>query len=328
MIISWNSTNQCNMYCQHCYRNAGDKNQEELSTEQAKKLIREAAETGFKIFIFSGGEPLLRPDLISLIAYAKERGLRPVLGTNGTLIDLAMAKSLKKAGLMAAGISLDSIDAAKHDHFRSYQGAWSQAIEGMANCHQAGLAFQIHTTVLQWNKEELRDLTDLAHKLGARGHHLFFLVPTGRGVEIEAESLTPEDYEVIISQIMSKQRELPLELKPTCAPQFTRIAKELGIETRFSRGCLAGISYCIVSPRGDVQPCAYLDMQLGNVKEHSLLEIWNNNAVLQRLRSQDYGGKCGACSYTKQCGGCRARAYFYHAGDYMGPDPWCLYQGG
>ena len=328
MIISWNSTNQYNMYCQHCYRNAGNKILDELTTQQAQKLIREAAETGFKIFIFSGGEPLLRPDLIPLVAYAKEKGLRPVLGTNGTLIDLKMAKALKNAGLMAAGISLDSMDASKHDHFRNYQGAWSKAIAGMENCQKAGLAFQIHTTVLQWNQHELGDLTDLAQQLGARGHHLFFLVPTGRGAEIEAESLTPEDYESIINQIMSKQRKISLELKPTCAPQFTRIAHELGVDTRFSRGCLAGISYCIISPLGDVQPCAYLDMKLGNVKEHSLLEIWNNNTVLQRLRSQDYGGKCGSCYYTRQCGGCRARAYFYHQGDYMGADPWCLYQGG
>jgi len=324
MIISWNTTNQCNMYCQHCYRDAGTKDQEELTTDQAKKLIAEAAQAGFKIFIFSGGESLLRPDLVPLIAYAKEKGLRPVLGTNGTLIDLPTAKSLKKAGLMAAGISLDSEDAQKHDYFRGYPGAWEKALEGMANCRQAGLPFQLHTTVLKWNMGELAGLTDLAQRLGARGHHIFFLVPTGRGADIEDHSLSPEDYERVITEIMKKQATVALELKPTCAPQFTRIAEELGITTSFSRGCLAGLSYCIVSPKGNVQPCAYLDLSLGNVKESSLVEIWQHNPVFLELRTQKYLGKCGGCRYKRICGGCRARAYFYHEGNYLAQDPWCL----
>jgi len=328
MIISWNTTSQCNMYCQHCYRDAGEKSAGELTTAQAKKLIKEAAEAGFKIFIFSGGEPLLRTDLITLVAYAKEVGLRPVLGTNGTLIDLPTAMALKEAGLMAAGISLDSIDSANHDRFRGLSGAWAKAIKGMENCQKVGLPFQIHTTVLQWNKGDLQELTDLAEKLEARGHHIFFLVPTGRGAEIEELSLTPEDYEEIITQIMKKQQETSIELKPTCAPQFIRIAQELGVNTRFSRGCLAGIAYCIVNPLGNLQPCAYLDIDLGNIKEHSLLEIWHSHPVLQKLRSQDYHGQCGNCSYAVQCGGCRARAHFYQNGNYMDSDPWCLYQGG
>lgn len=316
------------MHCQHCYRNAGAKEQKELTTSQAEKLIREVAQSGFKIFIFSGGEPLLRADLVHLVSYAKKTGLRPVLGTNGTLIDLKTAQALKQAGLMAAGISLDSIRSEKHDQFRNFTGAWIKALEGMENCRAVGLPFQIHTTVVKWNMEELQDLTGLAEKLGARGHHIFFLVPTGRGVEIEADSLTPSDYEQVITQIMSRQSKVSLELKPTCVPQFIRIAHQLGVTTRFSRGCLAGISYCIVSPKGDVQPCAYLDIKLGNVKKDSFQQIWNHSTTLNKLRTQNYEGKCGSCQYTRLCGGCRARAYFYNRGNYMGSDPWCLYEGG
>ena len=126
---------------------------------------------------------------------------------------------------------------------------------------------------------------------------------------------------------MKKQQEVDIELKPTCAPQFLRIADQLGYKTRFHRGCLAGLSYCIISPRGKVQPCAYLNMELGDVRETPFDEIWAKNEVLQKLRTLDYSGGCGACQYKGACGGCRARAAYYHGGDYMSEEPWCLYHG-
>ena len=123
-IISWNTTNACNMYCAHCYRDAGCRADEELSTEEGKKLLREIAKAGFRIMIFSGGEPLTRPDILELVSYARGLGLIPVFGTNGTLIDLPMAKALKEAGACGMGISLDSLDKTKHDTFRSFPGGW------------------------------------------------------------------------------------------------------------------------------------------------------------------------------------------------------------
>ena len=119
-IVSWNTTNACNMYCAHCYRDAGCQAKEELSTAEAKKLLREIAKAGFKIMIFSGGEPLMRPDIIELVKYASDLHLLPVFGTNGTLITLDMARKLKAAGAKGMGISLDSLDKAKHDKFRSF----------------------------------------------------------------------------------------------------------------------------------------------------------------------------------------------------------------
>ena len=148
MIISWNTTNACNMYCKHCYRDAGCKAEEELSTAEAKKLLDEIARAGFKIMIFSGGEPLTRPDILELVEHATKLGLRSVFGTNGTLITPEMARDLKAAGAMGMGISLDSMSPAKHDTFRSYPGGWAGAVEGMKNCRAAGLPFQIHTTVM------------------------------------------------------------------------------------------------------------------------------------------------------------------------------------
>ena len=293
-IISWNTTNACNMYCAHCYRDAGCKAEEELSTEEGKKLLSEIAKAGFKIMIFSGGEPLMRPDILELVKYASD---------------------------------LHMIDPKKHDTFRSFPGGWEGAVQGMKNCAAVGLPFQIHTTVMDWNQGELEAMTDFAVEIGAKAHHFFFLVPTGRAKTIEEESLRAEQYEDVLTRIMKKQQEVDIELKPTCAPQFLRIADQLGYKTRFHRGCLAGLSYCIISPRGKVQPCAYLNMELGDVRETPFDEIWAKNEVLQKLRTLDYSGGCGACQYKGACGGCRARAAYYHGGDYMSEEPWCLYHG-
>ena len=327
MIVSWNTTNACNMYCDHCYRDAGCKAEEELSTAEAKTLLEQIARAGFKIMIFSGGEPLMRPDIVELVAYAASLGLRPVFGTNGTLITLEMAQRLKAAGAMGMGISLDSMDREKHNKFRKFPGAWEGAVQGMRNCRAAGLPFQIHTTVMEWNNHELEALTDFAVAEGAVAHHFFFLVPTGRAKTIEAESLRAEAYEDTLTRIMKKQQEVDIELKPTCAPQFLRIAAQMGMKTRFRRGCLAGTAYCIISPRGKVQPCAYLNMELGDVRQTPFDEIWKNSEVLNKLRTLEYSGGCGSCEYKRACGGCRARAAYYHEGDYMAEEPWCLYHG-
>lgn len=326
MLISWNTTNQCNMFCDHCYREAGARLAEELDTTQARKLIREIKKAGFRIMIFSGGEPLMREDIYELGAYATEQGLRVVLGTNGTLISREVAVKLKKAGFMAAGVSLDSLDAAKNDAFRKLERAFELTLQGIENLKAAGIPFQIHTTVMDWNVDELERITDFAIKIGAMAHHIFFLVPTGRAVNIKDEALKVAEYEKTIARLMEKQKQVEIEIKPTCAPQFMRVADKKGIPMRFSRGCLAGISYCIISPRGDVQPCAYMDIRLGNVKEKAFDEIWHENTMLKELRSTEYKGKCGVCNYKERCGGCRARAYYYSGGDYMAEDEWCLYQ--
>ena len=285
MIVSWNTTNACNMYCDHCYRDAGCKAEEELSTAEAKTLLEQIARANFKIMIFSGGEPLMRPDIVELVAYATSLGLRPVFGTNGTLITLDMAQKLKDAGAMGMGISLDSMDKEKHNQFRKFPGAWEGAVQGMRNCRAVGLPFQIHTTVMEWNNHELEALTDFAVAEGAVAHHFFFLVPTGRAKTIEAESLRAEAYEETLTRIMKKQQQVDIELKPTCAPQFLRIADQMGLKTRFRRGCLAGTAYCIISPKGKVQPCAYLNMELGDVRQTPFDEIWKNSPVLNKLRT-------------------------------------------
>ena len=332
-LISWNTTNLCNMNCSHCYRSAVKTAPdgkillppEELTTAQAKRMIEEIAKAGFRIMIFSGGEPLMRPDICELGAFTKSCGLIPVLGTNGTLITEEMAMKLKEAGFSAAGISLDSLSPEKMDDFRKLPNSFDLILRGIENCKTAGIRVQIHTTIMNWNLDELEAITDFAVNVGAGAHHFFFLVPTGRAVEMDHAQISDIDYERAIRRIMQKQKEVPIELKPTCAPQFLRVADQMGVKTRFSKGCLAGISYCIIGSNGDVRPCAYLNNTIGDVKEIAFDKLWKEHPTLQLLRTEEVGGKCGSCTYKKICGGCRARA-FYETGNFMAEDPNCLYQ--
>ena len=327
MIISWNTTRLCNQFCVHCYRQAGDAvDPDELTTAQGLELISGIAEAGFKILILSGGEPLMRPDIFQLIEHGRGVGLRVVLGTNGVLITEEIARRLKEAGAARVGISLDHIDPKMHDEWRRMDGAWEASVAGMANCRKVGLPFQIHTTVTERNEACITEMTDLAVDLGAAGHHIFFLVPTGRGKDIEAESLRAADYERLLARILEKQREVEIELKPTCAPQFMRIAKKKGIPMRYTKGCLAGTAYCVIIPNGDVQPCPYLPISVGNVKETPFPVIWRDSVLFKELRANELKGRCGSCDCADICGGCRARAYYYSDGDYMAEEPWCLYR--
>ncbi len=324
MLVSWNTTNACNLKCSHCYRDAGEAAPHELNFQEGCRLLQSISRAGFRVIVFSGGEPLLRPDIWSLIAYARSLGLRPVCGTNGTLLTRSNVAGLKDAGTAVVGISVDSIAPERHDRFRGVAGSWQAALDGAAHCREAGLPFQLHTTVFPWNYNEIEALGDLAAEIGARGHHVFFFVPTGRGRGRE-ESLTPALCEDLIRRLLERQAGSPLEIKPTCAPQFVRVAKQLKLETRFARGCLAGISYCIIGPQGDVYPCPYLDLKIGNVLKQPFEEIWQQSEVLLKLRTQQYEGYCGMCAFKKSCGGCRARSYAV-TGSLMGEDPQCLYK--
>jgi putative heme d1 biosynthesis radical SAM protein NirJ2 len=325
MIISWNITKACNLKCRHCYRDAGKTDPDELSPEQAKQLLKEIAKSGFKILVLSGGEPLLRKDIYEIISCAGSLGLKPVLGSNGTLITKEIARKLKSIGLARIGISLDSVDAQIHDGFRQKTGAWDLAVQAMQVCKNEGLEFQVHTTVSKKNLHEIDKITNLAKDLGARAHHIFFLVPTGRAKEISGFEISPKDYEMLLINLLKKQRQVRLELKPVCAPQFIPLAQKLGMKTRFQRGCLAGISYCCILPNGDVHPCPYLPIKLDNVRKTQFSQIWKENEIFMRLRSLDYQGRCSDCLHKNSCGGCRARAY-YKSSELMGEDPNCTLQ--
>ncbi|MBU2063095.1 MAG: radical SAM protein [Candidatus Omnitrophica bacterium] len=326
MLVSWNITRACNLKCEHCYRDAGKVAPGELSFEEGRSLLRDLKSLNFRILIFSGGEPLLRPDLFELIKFAKSLGLISVLGTNGTLIDASCAEKLKVAGLKRAGISLDSVDSKIHDKFRACAGAWEKAVAGIKNCRKAGLEVQLHTTVTKKNISEVLKITDFAADLGACAHHIFFLVPTGRGRKIDSVMCAPQEYEALLHKIMEKQNSVSLELKPVCAPHFLRIARQKKIKLRFEKGCLAGISYACILPDGEVHRCPYLPLALGNVKKEGFVKIWQESEVFHKLRRADLGGKCGRCEFKPICSGCRAAAFYQSGGDYLAEDLNCSYE--
>lgn len=225
------------------------------------------------------------------------------------------------------GISLDSLDPQKHDSFRVVDGAFDRTMEGMKNCTALGLPFQIHTTVMDWNQDEILDIIDFAIEQKAMAVYLFFLVPVGRGEFIKESAVESAAYEQLLRKIMRKQKEIEIPIKPTCAPQFTRVASQLGVklDKRFSRGCLAGLTYCIVSPTGMVRPCAYMMEDAGNIRKQSFDEIWKTSPLFQSLRTREYEGSCKHCSYNDICGGCRARAAYYHGGNILAEDTYCIY---
>ncbi|MCL1838874.1 MAG: putative heme d1 biosynthesis radical SAM protein NirJ2 [Propionibacteriaceae bacterium] len=319
------TTNECNLKCEHCYQDAGEAQENELSTQEAFTMIDQIAKAGFRIMIFSGGEPLLRPDIFDLVAHAAARGLRPVFGTNGILITEEVAQRLKDCGAVAMGISVDSLDPARHDRFRGLERAFELTKQGIENCKKVGLPFQLHTTVVDWNKHEICDITDFAVDVGATAHYIFFLIPVGRGVYIQDTSLEVLENEELLRAIMKKQTEVSIDVKPTCAPQFMRVAAQNEVNTRFNRGCLAGLTYAVIGSGGIVRPCAYMTETAGDVRVTPFDEIWANSEVFKTLRTQNYGGACGTCDFNEACGGCRARAAYYHDGDILAQDLYCAY---
>jgi heme b synthase len=340
-LLAWEVTRRCNLACLHCRAAAGmGPYPGELTTAEGLALLKDLAGMGQVVVILTGGEPLLREDICDLTAYGARLGHRMVMAVNGTLLTPAIAARLKEQGLQRLSISLDGAAAASHDALRAVPGAFAGALAGIAACREAGLPFQVNTTLTRANLKELPAIYELALELGAAAHHVFVLVPTGRGAEIQEQLVSPEEYDATLRWLLARQREGRLHLKPTCAPQFYRLWREEaaargekvnpashGLEA-LTKGCLGGQGFAFVSYRGEVQPCGYLELKAGDIREKPFSEIWANSVLFQQLRAVDaYRGKCHACQFRKVCGGCRARAYAL-TGDVLGEDPICPYEPG
>ncbi len=337
-LIAWELTAGCNLSCVHCRGSSTDKVPEgELTTTQARAFIDEIVSMGKPILILSGGEPLVRADVFELAKYGTEQGLRVVLATNGTLLTPDIVKKLIDSGVQRVSISIDGSSAQTHDAFRGVPGAFDGAMRGIGYLSDAGLDFQINTTITKRNLEEIPAILELATDLGAKAHHIFLLVPTGRGEGLKDEEIPPADYERVLNWFYDQQKKTDIQLKATCAPHYFRImrqrAKREGIEVSvkthgyeaMTKGCLGGTGFCFVSSIGDVQPCGYLPVVAGNIREKGFREVWENSKLFNDLRDESkLKGKCGRCSYKSVCGGCRARAYAA-TGDYMAEEPYCIY---
>jgi len=338
-MVAWEVTRGCNLSCLHCRALSGEGPYPgELTTEECLQVVDDIASFSSPIVILTGGEPLLRQDVYQIAEYGTGKGLRMVLATNGTLLTEESARRLVAAGIRRISISLDGSDAESHDEFRGVNGSFEGGLRGIRGAKKVGLEFQINTTVTQRNLHQLPQILDLAVDLGAAAHHLFLLVPTGRGKQLQGEAISPHDYEETLNWFYDQRDHVSLHLKVTCAPHYYRILRQrarregktmstehYGLDA-VTRGCLGGISFCFISSTGSVQPCGYLELECGNVREDSLESIWTQCEYFKDLRDEsNYKGKCGYCEYRKVCGGCRARA-FETTGDFLAEEPYCIYE--
>jgi radical SAM protein with 4Fe4S-binding SPASM domain len=332
-LVSWNLTRACNLACGHCYLDAVQRRCEapdELTTDEALRVVREIAATApGAMLVLTGGEPLLRKDLPLLVAAGAERGLMPVIGTNGTLLTDGRARVLRAAGAVGVGISIDSATPEFHDRLRGADGAWFGAWAGVDAAREAGLAVQVQMTLLEDNRGEIEAVADLAEANGALALNLFFLVCTGRGVK---QTDMPEPlYEATLRRIAQLQARRPgLMIRARCAPYMRRIVglhagQSGGSYASWSSACLAGRTYFRITPQGKVTPCPYIPEAVGDLRRDALQEVWRRHPTLQRLRQELPDGKCGDCDWRYSCGGCRARAAAV-AGDVMAEDPKCGYR--
>lgn len=362
-LIFWETTAGCNLRCIHCRRIevADQLTPHDLSTAEAFRLIDQVAGVGSPVFVLSGGEPLMRPDIFDIARYATDAGLPVALATNGTLIDGDLAQRVRDSGIKRVSISFDGADPATHDRFRSLSGSFEAAVRGFKALRAVGLPVQINTTVAKHNQAQLEAILRLAKDLGAVALHLFLLVPVGCGVEIaEDQMISALDYERVLNWLYDVEQSEPgLQLKATCAPHYFRVMRQRRADENrqglrrdlpasharqlhghssgqphghpssqmhaATKGCLAGTGVCFISHRGEVFPCGYLPVQAGNVRQQPFADIWHDSPLFAELRDPDtLGGKCGACSFKTLCSGCRARAYGV-TGDYLAEEPFCAY---
>jgi len=336
-LVALNLTRRCNLNCAHCYLDAGTRNGDatgELSTDEVKDVLDDiAAMSDETMVVFTGGEPLLRADLVELVQHASDLGLMAVIGTNGMALNDRRVSALKDAGAQGAGISLDSLNTAAHDAFRGLPGSWVRAMAGIDACRRGDLRFQIHFSVTDDNAHELDAMIAYAKDVGAFVLNIFFLVCTGRGEKVT--NISAETYERVMRRVTeAAYKEKDIMIRAKCAPHFKRMAWELDPDWPITTahgyeagGCLAGTRYCRVTPDGGVTACPYIEEEVGSVREQDFADIWRHAPQFKALRQPVLEGRCGACEYTKICGGCRARP-FARDGELMGEDFLCAYEPG
>jgi radical SAM protein with 4Fe4S-binding SPASM domain len=343
-LVVWDITNKCNLNCKHCYSGSGKSRQNELSISEVKIGIDKLYNAGVSLIAFSGGEPLMRKDFFEILQYCKDIGMAVSVASNGTLITREVASKLKDFEIWNVQISLDGKDEYTHDSFRGVNGAFNRTVEGIKNVVEAGIYTSIATTVTNENIEDVPELIKFVQSLGAQSIISYNFIPTGRGKFIVENDIAPKDRENLLKFLYKENKCINLEIVST-APQFGRVAlqEETGSEkefipthffntpkigplekiSEFIGGCGAGRLYCAIRANGDIDPCVFMPITMGNILTDDFEKIWGENEVLNNLREKEaVKGNCGKCDYRHYCGGCRARAYAY-CGDYMAPDPGC-----
>ncbi|WP_272700271.1 12,18-didecarboxysiroheme deacetylase [Desulfovibrio sp. Fe33] len=345
-VVVWNMTQRCNLKCVHCYAQAIDPSghKDPISTDQAKVMIDDLAQFGAPVMLFSGGEPLVREDLVDLAKYATSKGMRAVISTNGTLITKSKARELKEVGLSYVGISIDGNEEV-HDKFRGVRGAYKQALKGVENCKAEGLKVGLRFTINKRNAVEIPHLFDLIEQMDIPRICFYHLVYSGRGSELINEDLNHQETRDVVNLIMDRTRALfdkglPKEVLTVdnhadgplvyyrLLKEDPERAKEVLELLKWNEGNSSGRGIGCISWDGKVHADQFMrHLTFGNVLERPFSEIWTDPKIelLQKLKDKrpHVGGRCAGCRFLNICGGnFRARAEAYY-GDFWAQDPAC-----
>lgn len=344
-VVVWNITKRCNLFCAHCYSNSLDRDYpEELTMEEGFATIDDLARFGVPVIIFSGGDPLLHGGIFVLAQYARARGIRCVLSTNGTLIDRDLAAAIKESGFLYVGVSLDGIGET-NDRFHGMEGAFEKALKGLKHCREEGIRTGVRFTM---NKMTIRDLPaifDLVEKENIPRLYLSHLVYSGRGKRIKEYDLTHEETKWAVDRIFERTKDfhrrgldkdvltgnndadgvyLYLKLRRDFPERAERIYSLLKARGGNSSGTAIG---CI-DHEGNVHADQFWSHHsFGNVKERPFSEIWTDvgDPLMKGLKDKTkmLKGRCSQCRYLEICGGnYRVRAES-STGDVWGDDPAC-----
>jgi radical SAM protein with 4Fe4S-binding SPASM domain len=344
-IVVWNCTQRCNLHCIHCYANSQDREYPgELTTEEARRFIRHLADFQVPTLLFSGGEPLMRSDLLSLAAHAKTLGLRTVLSTNGTLITEEAADGIREAGFSYVGVSLDGVGAV-HDRIRGARGAFRDAVEGIRRVRARGVRVGLRFTVHAKNVDELPAIFDLMVQEDIPRCCVYHLAYAGRGEKISRLDLAPQQTRGVLDFLFDKARALHrqgieldlltvdnhadnvylyLHLLETDAERSKDVYRML----EWNGGNQSGIAIAAVDPKGNVHPDQFSwGHTFGNVKDARFGDIWTDRShpylAILKDRKPHLKGRCSVCKWLPICNGnlrIRAESYF---GDPLAPDPGC-----
>jgi AdoMet-dependent heme synthase len=344
-IVIWEMTQACDLACVHCRASAHPwRNRLELSTEEAKRLIDEVAAMQVPVFVLTGGDPLKRPDVFELVEYASGHGVRISLTPSATplLTEEAIAR-FKQCGLARLAVSLDGPTPAIHDAFRKVAGSYDCTLQAVRAAHHVGLPVQINTTITRHNLPHLDSMIAVIEQLDIVLWSVFFLVPTGRGSNIDL--ISAEEFEQVFEKLYETSRRVRFDIKSTEAQHYRRFllqrrteekrrgqaSPQFGARTsdgigRAPRGINDGKGFVFVSHLGEVFPSGFLPLSAGNVRKQSLADIYRNSPLFLTLRdTANLKGKCGLCEFREICGGSRARAYAL-TGDPFAEEPSCIWQ--
>ncbi|MBP7516418.1 MAG: radical SAM protein [Desulfobulbus sp.] len=342
--IAWEITRRCNLRCVHC-RSSSQLEVEghpDFSLDEAKRVLDDIHSYASPVVVLSGGEPLLRPDVFDIARYGTALGLRMCLATNGSLVTADTCRQITESGIRMVSLSLDGSTAAVHDDFRNQPGAFDGVMNAIRLFNAHNIDFLVNSSFTKRNQDEAPKIHQLVKSLGATAWYLFMIVPTGRGEEIMAELIPPDEYEAMLNWHYDMEKEEDeLLVRPTCAPQYYRVvlqrAKQEGerfkrrtlkFSTGGSKGCLAGQLICMIDVDGNVLPCSYFPLPAGNIRHQSFREIWEESPLFLEMRDfAGYKDHCGRCEYLNVCGGCRARAWAV-TGDYLAGEPFCSHRPG